>query len=98
MNENSGVFNLQPDVPAESQSTTLIVIGASNCPTFDPKDMLPSCLSTTYTVGSVSEAADNQPQGAPSKPLKDGAVRAINSVLHTRVPESAILRGSGGDF
>jgi hypothetical protein len=98
MNERKVMGGLLPDVPAESQSTTIIVVGSSNCPAFDPKDMLPSCLSTTYTVGSVAEAADNQPHGAPSGPLKEGAVRAMNSVIRTRVPESAILRGTGGDF
>jgi len=98
MNEKNAKVDLQPDVPAESQSTTIIVMGASNCPTFDPKDMVPSCLSTTYTVGSVAEAADNQPHGAPSQPLNEGAVRAMNSVIHARVPESAILRGTDGDF
>jgi len=92
------IYNLQPDVPPDSLSTTMTLVGTVNCSAFDRTDMLLSCLSTTYTLGSVLEAADNQPQGAPSAPLKEGAVRAINSVIGSRVRESAILRETNGDF
>jgi hypothetical protein len=98
MSEKRMIYNFQPDVPPESLSTTMTLVGPVNCSAFDRKDALPSCLSTTYTVGSVIEAADNQPQGGPSGPLRGGAVRAINSVISTRVRESAILRATDGDF
>jgi hypothetical protein len=98
MSNKRMIYNLQAEVPQESLSTTMILVGPVNCSIFDPNETLPSCLSTTYIVGSVLEAADNQPQGEPAGPLREGAVRAINSVIRTRVPESAILRGTDGDF
>jgi hypothetical protein len=90
--DDNKMYNLQPDVPAESQ--TMILVGPVNCPTFGE---LPLSMSNGFIAGAVPEAADNQPQGAPSAPLKEGAVRAINSVIG-RVHESAILRERDGDF
>jgi hypothetical protein len=88
---------LKPEVPTKSLSTTLIT-GVSHCSIFDEENTLPTCSSMSYTIGAVVEAADNQPQGAPSQPLKPGAVKAMNTVLRARVPESAILRDKSGEL
>jgi len=36
--------------------------------------------------------------GAPSSPLSPGVIRVMNSVLNSRVKESAILRDTNGDW
>jgi hypothetical protein len=54
--------------------------------------------TSSYTVGEVIEAADSEPLGAPYKPLHADAVRALNSVLRSDVPDSAILRDTSGEL
>lgn len=89
--------DLKPEVSNESLSTT-VVAAVNHCSIFDQSGGLPTCSSMSYTVGLVIEAADNEPQGPPSKPLNLGAVSALNSVLQSRVPEAAILRDTSGEL
>jgi len=88
--------DLKPEIPNESLSTTLIV-GVSNTATFEQKDTGFTYGTMSYTVGTVSEAADSEPHGAPSQPLNQGAVRALDSVLRSHIPEAARRRDTSGE-
>jgi len=74
-------------------STTIVGVCNNFVPT-DPFRDLPTYSSMSYTV---TPAAENQPEGAPSQPLSTAAIRVVNSVLNARVPESAIERDTDGD-
>ncbi|MBZ5700158.1 MAG: hypothetical protein LAN18_16605 [Acidobacteriia bacterium] len=89
--------DLKPEIDNEISSTTL-VISTSNCSAPDQLGELRTYSSMSYTVGAVIEAADSEPQGAPSKPLNPDAVSALNSVLQSRVSEAAILRDTSGEL
>jgi hypothetical protein len=76
------------DPKVSIDSTTVTIVGVSNA--------LPDSRALpTYGVTSFTVSDDNL---GPASPLSEGAVRVGNSVLHSRVPESAILRDGGGDF
>jgi hypothetical protein len=76
------------DPKASVESTTVTIVGASNA--------LPDARALpTYGVMSYTVPDDNL---GPANPLSEAAVRVGNSLLHSRVPESAILRDGGGDF
>jgi hypothetical protein len=83
--------------PVPTISSTTIVGVCNNFVAADPFRELPTYGSMSYTVPPSPEVTDNQPEGAPSRPLSTGAIRVVNSVLGARVPESAIERDSDGD-
>jgi len=88
---------LKPEILNEESSTTL-VMSSSNCAAIDQQGEPRTYSSMSYTLGAVIEAVDSEPQGAPSKPLNADSVRALNSVLHSRVPDAAILRDTSGEL
>jgi hypothetical protein len=88
---------LKPEILNEISSTTLVITTA-NCSAPEQLGEPRTYSSMSYTVGAVIEAADSEPQGEPSKPLNPDAVSALDSVLHSRVTEAAILRDTSGEL
>lgn len=90
--------DLKPEISNEVSTTSIVVTGPFNSSLVQEQGILRTYSSSSYTVGAVLEAADNEPLGAPSKPLSGDAVRTLNSVLASRVPDSAFLRDEGGEI
>ncbi len=82
----------------DEQSSTIIVTGPFNCWPSGQTESLGAYSTSSYTVGKIVEAADSAPLGAPDRPLNADAVKALNSVLRSRTPNSAILRDAGGEL
>jgi hypothetical protein len=81
-----------PDIKIEMTmpaSETITINGPEN---LAPSNAwkLPTTSICTYTA--VEEGV------GPSAPLSDGAVRLVNSILNTAIPERAILRDPNEDF
>lgn len=92
---------LNPELKVENTneiSSTTLVITAANYSALDLSGEPRTYSSMSYTVGAVIEAADSEPQGAPSRPLNREAVTALNSVLQARVSEAAVLRDTSGEL
>lgn len=90
--------DLKPTIQDESSATTVIVSGPFNASVVSQPTPLGPYSSMSYTVGEVNEAADSEPQGAPSKPVNASAVKVLDSVLRSRLPESAVLRETGEEL
>lgn len=88
--------DLKPGTPTEGTSVTYV--GVSNCSIKEQRDSALTYSSMSYTVGVVSEAADHQPQSAPSRPLNRDGVRTLDSVLRSGGHEANILRDKSGEL
>ena len=86
------------EIRDDNSTTNLIISGPFNSSPPDEPASLGAYSSTSFTVGAVIEAADSEPQGAHSKPVNADAVRVLDSVLRSRVPDSAILRDTSGEL
>jgi hypothetical protein len=85
-------------MPEGNSTGTITVTGPFNNSHLGQPGLLGAYSSYSYTVGEVIEAADREPLGAHSRPLNIGAVRALDSVLRSRVSDSAILRDTSGEL
>ena len=84
-----------PKIRGDNSTSIVIVTGQFNSsPSVRPGEY----RSYSYTVREVIEMVDGESLGAQSRPLNPGAVRALNSVVRSRVPESAILRDTSGEL
>ena len=83
---------------APTEGTSITYLGASNSSIPDQAHSALVYSTMSYTVGVVSEAADHEPQSAPSRPLNRDGVRALDSVLRSGGREASILRDRDGEF
>jgi hypothetical protein len=87
-----------PKMRSHSSVYSVVITGSVNSAFLPKPGALRAYSSYSYTVCDSIQHLDAESIGARSRPLNPGAVRALNSVLHSRVPESAILRDEGGEL
>ena len=87
-----------PKIPSHNSVYSVVITGSVNSAFLPPPGALRGYSSYSYTVCDSIQPIDGESIGAKSRPLNPGAVRALNSLLHSRVPESAILRDAGGEL
>lgn len=90
--------NSRPRMFSDTSARIVTITGPFNSSLLARPGSPGAYSSYSYTVRDVIEVLEGDNLGAQSRPLNPGAVRALNSMLRSRVPESAILRDTSGEL